>query len=150
MISIDRKLRLKDLEIFRFIRDYRVLAYVIIEDTRGPYTEEDKKLDPLCFLDEEDLNEIVNVFKIYILTDEPLENDDSIMLKQFFGNLVDISSVTNFIIQEYVHKDLYEHIDDSWDIKTYQRMLDLVGSNYKIQSIDEKKLVKFISRIMSI
>ena len=45
MISIDRKLRLKDLEIFRFIRDYRVLAYAIIEDTRGPYTEEDKKLD---------------------------------------------------------------------------------------------------------
>ena len=52
MISIDRKLRLKDLEIFRFIRDYRVFAYAIIEDTRGPYTEEDKKLDPLCFLDE--------------------------------------------------------------------------------------------------
>ena len=139
MISIDRKLRLQDLEIFRFIRDYRILAYVIIEDTRGPYTEEDKKLDPLCFLDEEDLNEIVNVFKIYLLTDEPLEKDDSIMLREFFGNLVDISSVTNFIIQEYVHKDLYEHIDDSWDVKTYQRMLDLVGSKYKIQSIDEKK-----------
>ncbi|PZX05761.1 hypothetical protein C7437_102225 [Psychrobacillus insolitus] len=139
MISIDRKLRLQDLEIFRFIRDYRILAYVIIEDTRGPYTEEDKKLDPLCFLDEEDLNEIVNVFKIYLLTDEPLEKDDSIMLREFFGNLVDISSVTNFIIQEYVHKDLYEHIDDSWDFKTYQRMLDLVGSKYKIQSIDEKK-----------
>ena len=76
MISIDRKLRLKDLEIFRFIRDYRVLAYAIIEDTRGPYTEEDKKLDPLCFLNDEDLNEIVNVFKIYLLTDEPLEKDD--------------------------------------------------------------------------
>ena len=138
MISIDRKLRLKDLEIFRFIRDYRVLAYAIIEDTRGPYTEEDKKLDPLCFLDKEDLNEIVNVFKIYLLTDEPLEKDDSIMLREFFGNLVDISSVTNFIIQEYVHKDLYEHIGDSWDIKTYQRMLDIVGSNYKIQAIDKK------------
>ena len=139
MISIDRKLRLRDLEIFRFIKDDGVLSYVIIEDTRGPYTEEDKKLDPLCFLDEEDLNEIVNVFKIYLLTDEPLEKDDSIMLREFFGNLVDISSITNFIIKEYVHKDLYEHIDDSWDIKTYQRMLDIVGSNYKIQSIDEKK-----------
>jgi len=52
MISIDRKLRLQDLEIFRFIRDYRIIAYVIILDTRGPYTEEDKKLDPLCFLKE--------------------------------------------------------------------------------------------------
>ena len=53
-------------------------------------------------------------------------------------NLVDISSITNYITQEYVQKDLYEHVDDSWDIKTYQRMLDIVGSNYKIQSIDEK------------
>ena len=53
-------------------------------------------------------------------------------------NLVDISSVTNYITQEYVQKDLYEHVDDSWDIKTYQRMLDIVGSNYKIQAIDEK------------
>lgn len=138
MISIDRKLRLKDLEIFRFFKDDKMLAYVIIEDTRGPYTEEDKKLDPLCFLDEEDLNEIVNVFKIYLLTDEPLEKDDSIMLRVFFGNLVDIGSDTNYIIQEYVHKDLYEHVDDSWNIKTYQRMLDIVGSNYKIQAIDKK------------
>ena len=117
-----------------------MLSYVIIEDTRtrGSYTEEDKKLEPLCFLDEEDLNEIVNVFKIYLLTDEPLDKGDSIMLREFFGNLVDISSITNFIIKEYVQNDLYEHIDNSRDIKTYQRMLDIVGSNYKIQAIDEK------------
>lgn len=61
-----------------------MLSYVIIVDTRGPYTKEDKKLDPLCFLDEEDLNEIVNVFKIYLLTDEPLDKRDSIMLSGFF------------------------------------------------------------------
>ena len=42
MISIDRKLRLKDLEIFRFIRDYRVLAYAIIEDTRGSIQKKTK------------------------------------------------------------------------------------------------------------
>ena len=59
-----------------------MLLLKILED---PYTEEDKKLDPLCFLDEEDLNEIVNVFRIYLLTDEPLEKEDSIMLRQFFG-----------------------------------------------------------------
>ena len=86
MISIDRKLRLRDLEIFRFFKDNKMLAYVIIEDTRGPYTEEDKKLDPLCFLDDEDINEIVNVFRIYILSDKPLEKKDSIMLRQFWRN----------------------------------------------------------------
>ena len=84
-------------------------------------------------MDEEDLNEIVNVFRIYILTDEPLENDDSIMIKQFFGNLVDISSITNYITKEYVQKDLYEHVGDSWDIKTYQRMLDIVDQIIKFK-----------------
>ena len=138
MISIDRKLRLRDLEVFRFFKDNKMLAYVIIEDTRRPFTEEDKKLEPLCFLDDEDINVIVNVFRIYLLSDEPLEKEDSNMLRQFFGELVDISSVTNYITQEFIHKDLYEHVDDSWDIKTYQRMLDIVGSKYKIQSIDEK------------
>ncbi|MFL0507480.1 terpene synthase [Ureibacillus sp. 179-F W5.1 NHS] len=148
MISIDRKLRLRDLEIFRFYKENKMLAYVIIEDTRGPFTEEDKRLEPLCFLDEEDIHDIVNVFKIYILSDEPLGRDDSIMVRQFFGNLVDNSSITNFIIQEFVQKDLYEHVDDSWDIKTYQRMLEIVGSKCKIQPIDEKKLVPFISRVI--
>lgn len=138
MISIDRKLRLRDLEVFRFFKDNKMLAYVIIEDTRGPFTEEDKKLDPLCFLDDEDINEIVNVFRIYFLSDEPLEKEDSIMLRQFFGELVNTSSVTNYITQEFIKKDLYEHVDDSWDVKTYQRMLDIAGSKYKIQSIDEK------------
>ncbi len=138
MISIDRKLRLRDLEVFRFFKDNKMLAYVIIEDTRGPFTEEDKKLEPLCFLDDEDINVIVNVFRIFLLSDVPLEKEDSIMLRQFFGELVDISSVTNYITQEFIQKDLYEHVDDSWDVKTYQRMLDIVGSKYKIQSIDEK------------
>ena len=110
-----------------------MLSYVIIEDTRGPFTEEDKKLEPLCFLDDEDINEVVNVFRIYLLSDEPLEKEDSIMLRQFFGELVDISSVTNYITQEFIQKDLYEHVDDSWNVKTYQKMLDIVGSKYKIQ-----------------
>ena len=138
MISIDRKLRLRDLEVLRFFKDNKMLAYVIIEDTRGPFTEEDKKLEPLCFLDDEDINEVVNVFRIYLLSDEPLEKEDSIMLRQFFGELVDISSVTNYITKEFIQKDLYEHVDDSCNVKTYQRMLDIVGSKYKIQAIDEK------------
>lgn len=137
MISIDRKLRLRDLEIFRFFKDYTMLAYVVIEDTRSPYTEEDKKLEPLCYLDEEDLTEIVNVFKIYILTDEPLEKEDSTMLREFFGSLVDISSITNFIIQEYVDENLYEYSEDTCGVETYQKLLDTVGSAYRIQAINK-------------
>lgn len=87
----------------------------------------------------EDIHDIVNVFKIYILTDELLGRDESIMLRQFFGNLVDNSSITNFIIQEFVQKDLYEHVEDSWDIKSYQRMLEKVGSSLKF-NLSMKKI----------
>ncbi|PID16710.1 terpene synthase [Sporosarcina sp. P34] len=135
MISIDRKLRLRDLEIFRFLKDNVVLAYVIIEDTRKPYTAEDKKLDPLCFLDEEDLNKIVNVFEIYFLSDEPLKRDDSVMLREFFVELVNNSYFTNYITKEYVDEKLYEYADDICNTETYQRMLEVVGSSYKIRNI---------------
>lgn len=44
MISTDRKLILRDLEVFRFFKDNKMLANVIIEDTRGPFTEGDKSV----------------------------------------------------------------------------------------------------------
>ncbi len=43
MISLARILKLRNLEIFQVIRNGRVLACSIIEDTRNPFTEEDKK-----------------------------------------------------------------------------------------------------------
>lgn len=139
MVSINRKLRLRDLEIYCFMKDEMVLSYVIIEDTRKPYTEADKKLDPLCFLEEEDLNSIVNVFRIYLLSDEPLTKEDSILLREFFGTLVNNSSLTNFIIHEYVDDQLYEYADDDCSIETYQRMLKFVGSSYEIEAIAEEQ-----------
>ncbi|MEH7486548.1 terpene synthase, partial [Priestia megaterium] len=46
MISLHRILKLRDLEIFHVSRNGRIISYVVIEDTRNPFTEEDKKLDP--------------------------------------------------------------------------------------------------------
>ncbi|MEM1493840.1 terpene synthase, partial [Bacillus velezensis] len=66
MLSLNRALKLRDLEVFRVLKDGNILSYVIIEDTRKPFTEEDKKLEPLCYMDEEDINAILNVFKISI------------------------------------------------------------------------------------
>ncbi len=43
MISDQRILKLRDLEIFLGLKDGNILAYVVIEDTRNPFTEEDKK-----------------------------------------------------------------------------------------------------------
>ncbi|MCA1035844.1 hypothetical protein LCL90_14490 [Bacillus infantis] len=70
MKSLARILKLRDLEIFQVIRNGRVLAYSIIEDTRNPFTEEDKKMDPLCFMDEEDISEILNVFRIALISEK--------------------------------------------------------------------------------
>ncbi|MFD6430817.1 terpene synthase, partial [Bacillus velezensis] len=72
MLSLNRALKLRDLEVFRVLKDGNILSYVIIEDTRKPFTEEDKKLEPLCYMDEEDINAILNVFNISIVNDEKL------------------------------------------------------------------------------
>ncbi|EAR67058.1 hypothetical protein B14911_16135 [Bacillus sp. NRRL B-14911] len=85
MISLARILKLRDLEIFQVIRNVRVLAYSIIEDTRNPFTEEDKKMDPLCFMDEEDISEILNVFRVALISDKKLSKADSITLSILFG-----------------------------------------------------------------
>ncbi|MGD6878491.1 terpene synthase [Bacillus infantis] len=138
MISLARILKLRDLEIFQVIRDGRVLAYSIIEDTRNPFTEEDKKLDPLCFMDEEDINEILNVFRIALISDKKLSQADSITLRTFFSEFVNNTHLTNFIIQEYVQKDLYEEEDT---IESFNKMLQKIGSNFVIQDFDERNWI---------
>ncbi|RPJ93990.1 terpene synthase [Rummeliibacillus sp. TYF005] len=135
MISLNRVLNLSDLEVYRVFKDGNILSYAIIEDTKKPFTEEDKKIEPLCYMDEEDINEILNVFKIYLINDEPLNKEDSVMLREFFSEFVNTNSLTNFIIQEYVQEDVY---DDDDNVQAYQKMLESVGSSYKIKLIEEK------------
>ncbi len=81
MLSLNRALKLRDLEVFRVLKDGNILSYVIIEDTRKRFTEEDKNLEPLCYMDEEDINAIFNVFKISIVNDEKLNEDNSIFIR---------------------------------------------------------------------
>ena len=135
MISLNRVLNLSDLEVYRVFKDENILSYAIIEDTKKPFTEEDKKIEPLCYMDEEDINEILNVFRIYLINDEPLKKEDSVMLREFFSEFVNTNSLTNYIIQEYVQEDVY---DDDDNVQAYQKMLDSVGSSYKIKLIEEK------------
>lgn len=136
MINIDRPLKLRDLEVFRFFQHNEKLAYVLIEDTRAPYTVEHKQLEPLCFLDEEDLQAITNVFHIYIVHDEPLPKEQSLMLRDFFGQLVNNHMQTNYIVQEYVYPKLYE---EESGMELYQKILLFVGSTYKITPITDKQ-----------
>ncbi|WP_424160971.1 terpene synthase [Bacillus amyloliquefaciens] len=136
MISLNRALKLRDLEVFRVLKDGNILSYVIIEDTRKPFTEEDKKLEPLCYMDEEDINAILNVFKISIVNDEKLNEDDSISIRSYFSEFVNNTNLTNFIIKEYVQKDLYDY-DDEDDIIFFNRILRGIGSDYVIKEFDD-------------
>ncbi len=42
MISLNRIIKLRDLEIFRVSKNRKVFSYVVIEDIRNPFTAEDK------------------------------------------------------------------------------------------------------------
>lgn len=134
MVSLHRILKLRDLEIFQVEREGNILSYVVIEDTRKPFTEEDKKLDPLCYMDEEDINAILNVFRISIINDEKLNEEDSDLITSFFSDFVNNTNLTNFIIKEYMQEDLYDY---DIDIKFFNKILKDIGSNYIIEEFDE-------------
>ncbi|MEM4996737.1 terpene synthase [Priestia sp. SB1] len=134
MISLHRILKLRDLEIFHVTRNGRIISYVVIEDTRSPFTEEDKKLDPLCYMDEEDIDAILNVFRISIINDEKLNTEDSDLITSFFSDFVNDTNLTNFIIKEYIQEDLYNH---EVNLKFFNKILKNIGSNYSIEEFDE-------------
>lgn len=134
MIALHRILKLRDLEIFHVEREGTILSYVVIEDTRNPFTEEDKKLDPLCYMEEEDINAILNVFRISLINDEKLSEEESLFLKSFFSDFVNNTNLTNFIITEYIQEDLYDH---DVNIKFFNKILKDIGSNYIIEEFDE-------------
>ncbi|MGG1366544.1 terpene synthase [Priestia megaterium] len=134
MISFNRIIKLRDLEIFRVSKNRTIFSYVVIEDTRKPFTEEDKKLDPLCYMEEEDINAILNVFRIALINDEKLNEEDSFFLKSFFSDFVNNTNLTNFIITEYIQEDLYGH---EVSIKFFNGILKDIGSNYIIEEFDE-------------
>ena len=138
MISLNRILKLRDLEIFHVLKNGSILSYVVIEDTRNPFTEEDIKLEPLCYMDEEDINKILNVFRISLINDEKLNEEDSILLKSYFSDFVNNTNLTNFIIKECIQEDLYDNEDD---IKSFNKILQNIGSNYIIEEFDERNWI---------
>lgn len=87
-------------------------------------------------MDDEDISEILNVFRIYLIHDEKLNKEDSILLRSFFSDFVNNTNLTNFIIYEYIQKDVYEN---EHKIESFNKILKKVGSNYVIENFDEKK-----------
>ncbi|PRS57597.1 terpene synthase [Bacillus sp. GBSW19] len=139
MIRLNRPLKLRDLEIFSVMKDHQILCYVIIEDTRKPFTEEDRKLDPLCYMDEEDIQAYLNVFHISIINDEKLSEEDLTMVKGFFADLVNNTNLTNFITRDYVLKNLYD-VEDENDMMFFNRMLRHIGSD-DVKEFDDRNWI---------
>ncbi|MFS2248907.1 terpene synthase [Bacillus sp. A31] len=139
MMRINRPLKLRDLEIFSVMKDHQILCYVIIEDTRKPFTEEDRKLDPLCYMDEEDIQAYLNVFHISIINDEKLSEEDLTMVKGFFADLVNNTNLTNFITRDYVLKNLYD-VEDENDMMFFNRMLRHIGSD-DVKEFDDRNWI---------
>ncbi|PRS40094.1 terpene synthase [Bacillus sp. NMCC46] len=139
MIRLNRPLKLRDLEIFSVMKDHQILCYVIIEDTRKPFTEEDRKLEPLCYMDEEDIQAILNVFHNSIINDEKLSKEDLTLVEDYFADFVNNTNLTNFIIRDYVLKDLYD-VDDENDIMFFNRMLRHIGSD-DVKEFDDRNWI---------
>ncbi|MES1037752.1 terpene synthase [Bacillus pumilus] len=139
MMRLSRQLKFRDLEIFSVMKDHQILCYVIIEDTRKPIMEEDRKLEPLCDMDEEDIQAILNVFHISIINDETLSEADLTMVKSFFADFVNHTNLTNFITRDYVLKDLYD-VDDENDIMFFNRMLRHIGAD-EVKEFDDRNWI---------
>lgn len=95
-------------------------------------------MDPLCYMDEEDINEILNVIRISFINDEPFTKEDSNTLREYFSEFVNNTNLTNFIIKEYIQEDLYDNDDN---IESFNKILQNVGSSYIIKEFDEKRWI---------
>lgn len=89
-------------------------------------------------MEDEDIDEILNVFRISIINDEKLNEVDSETLRIYFSDFVNNTHLTNFIMKEYIQEDLYENEDD---IKSFNKILQSNGSNYIIEEFDEKNWI---------
>ncbi|WJN43540.1 terpene synthase [Priestia aryabhattai] len=97
MISLHRILKLRDLEIFHVSRNGRIISYVVIEDTRNPFTEEDSDLITSFFSDFVNNTNLTNfIIKEYIQEDL---YDHEVNLKFFNKMLKNIGS--NYSIEEF-------------------------------------------------
>lgn len=85
-------------------------------------------------MDAEDIDAILNVFRISIINDEKLNEEDSDLITSFFSDFVNNTNLTNFIIKEYIQVDLYDH---EVNLKFFNKMLKNIGSNYSIEEFDE-------------
>lgn len=140
MIRYKRKIRLKDLEIFMLFKDGISMGYLVIEDLRRSLNDDEKQRMPFKIMDEEDLSGYINVIRISILSDEELEKEDRDIFKEFAMDLVDEKDYCLYILDSYVNVNFFLEAPLDLEAKDYQKMLELVDSNYDILNLNLNNL----------
>ncbi|MDQ0816164.1 hypothetical protein QF033_000742 [Bacillus pumilus] len=78
-------------------------------------------------------------YHISIINDEKLSKEDLTLVEDYFADFVNNTNLTNFIIRDYVLKDLYD-VDDENDIMFFNRMLRHIGSD-DVKEFDDRNWI---------
>lgn len=141
MISYKREIRLKDLEIYFLFKDSVSMGYLVIEDLRRSLSKEELELDPYKYMDSEEIEEIKNVIKVDILSDEELSEDDQDIFREFAYDLLDGKENGTMIIKYNVNPELFEHLPLTLELKDYQDILTEINSKYNITKMNLSNLM---------
>jgi len=135
LISYRREVRLRDLEIFMLFKDNVSMGYLIIEDLRRPLNENELQRLPFCIMDKEDIEDIKNTIKIdTVLDGDDYSDEDKEIFEEIAMDLVDGKPHCAYLIKTHVNEKFFYDLPVDPGPKDYQKLLDLVGSNFNISN----------------
>lgn len=121
-------------------KDSISMGYLIIEDLRRTLNDDEKQRIPFKIMDAEELDDYINVIRISILSDEELKQEDRDVFKEFAMDLVDEKDHCSYILDSYVNINFFLETPLDLEPKDYQKMLELVGSDYDILNLNLNNL----------
>lgn len=140
MISYQREIRLNDLEIYYLFKHHMSLGYLIIEDLRRALNKEELELYPYKYMPSEEIEEIHNVIKVDILSDEALSEEDEDVFRSFAYDLLDGKENGTLIIKYRVNSALFERLPINLGVEDYKEILNAIDSTYDITTLHLRNL----------
>ncbi|NHM32921.1 hypothetical protein [Neobacillus terrae] len=93
------------------------------------------------YMEKEDIGVCNNILKVDIVSDEPLSQEDSVMIETFADGLVDLKDNCVPYNNYKVDTKLFEEMPLTEDVPFYQTLLNSIGSNYDISRLNLSKLM---------
>ncbi len=116
-------------------KDNVSMGYLIIEDLRRPLNENELQRLPFCIMDKEDIEDIKNTIKIdTVLDGDDYSDEDKEIFEEFAMDLVDGKPHCAYLIKTHVNEKFFYDLPVDPGPKDYQKLLDLVGSNFNISN----------------